>query len=634
MKETIIGLAGHIDHGKTSLIKSLTNEFSGSLKEDLKRGMTIDLGIAFLDQNITLIDVPGHEDFVKNMISGTHGIDIGLLVIAADDGVMPQTIEHLNIFSILDISNLVIVINKIDLVDNDIIEVVRLEILELIEQTKFKNSNIINISTINNEGIHELKTLLINIVDNQSKKNNQGPFRLPVDRIFSIKGFGTVVTGTVISGSIRVGDELCIRPTNELFKVRGLNTHNSSTDKISIGQRAAINLQNIDKDKLKRGFEIVSKHFFSSAKSIIAKIKVLDQIDKPIKKNQRIRIHLNTLEVIGKIIFFNQKDIKPGEESIVLINFEKPMVACYKDKFIIRYYSPILTIGGGEVILSSDRKNNFTDNSVSMKLSKVSDLISRFKTVEQIYFLEIMISIFDKDPILLDNFCYRFGYSKSQLLELLKSYDNIIIINHLNKSWLLTVKQTRYLEDTIMNFMTDFFKNNSYAVNINKEIISNQLNIKSDFIDYLLFELNKQSKIKRKDGGWVLFKHQVSLSEEEEKIKNMILNILDKEGFNPSSIQELSKKNNINEKLILNIIKICESENSLIKINQNIFITSSNFLSLKTKLGIFFESNSSLTVPDFKNLFEVSRKYAIPILEYLDKIKFTYRSENDRKLLK
>ena len=307
MKEIIIGLSGHIDHGKTSLIKSLTNQFSGTLKEDKNRGMTIDLGVAFLDKNITLIDVPGHEDFIKNMMSGIHSIDIGLLVIAADDGIMPQTIEHFNILKLLNISNLIIIINKIDLVDSEIIDIIRLEILDLIKNTKYRNSDILEVSTLHNKGIDKLKDLLKEKSQAFPDKFNRGIFRLPIDRFFSIKGFGTVVTGTVISGSAKIGDELYIQPINKPVKIRGLNSHNSSLETISIGQRAAINIQNIDINNIKRGFQIVSKNFLLPLKSIIAKINILDKKNFFIKKNQRIRIHLGTSEVIGKIFLFNQK---------------------------------------------------------------------------------------------------------------------------------------------------------------------------------------------------------------------------------------------------------------------------------------------------------------------------------------
>ena len=235
------------------------------------------------------IDVPGHEDFIKNMMSGVHSIDIGMLVIAADDGIMPQTKEHINILSLLNIKKMIVVINKIDLVDSEIIEIVKLEILELLEKTNISEYDIVETSTVKNIGINKLRKLIENRAKSITSKFNKGIFRMPIDRLFSIKGFGTVVTGTVLSGQTKTSDELSIQPTNQIIKVRGINSHNKSINEISIGQRAAINIQNLDKNKLKRGFQLGSKNYFEPINSIIAKVEVLD--DKNFyKKKSKIKI--------------------------------------------------------------------------------------------------------------------------------------------------------------------------------------------------------------------------------------------------------------------------------------------------------------------------------------------------------
>jgi len=588
--------------------------------------MTIDLGVAFLDQNITLIDVPGHEDFIKNMMSGIHSIDIGLLVIAADDGIMPQTIEHFNILKLLNISDLIVVINKIDLVDSEIIDIIRLEILDLINDTRYENSNLLEVSTLNNIGIDKLKDLLKEKSQVLPNKFNRGIFRLPIDRFFSIKGFGTVVTGTVISGSAKIGDELYIQPINKPVKIRGLNSHNSSLQTVSIGQRAAINIQNIDINNIKRGFQIVSKNFLLPLKSIIAKINILNKKNFFIKKNQRIRIHLGTSEVIGKIFLFNQNKINQNQTSIILINFEKPIIGSYKDKFIIRHYSPVYTIGGGEIILNS-QKYNF-----GKKLSDINTIIDTLNDINDDY-IETIVSINNHNPILLDHLCYQLGYHKKQLLELLESYKNIIIITHLNKKWVLTNEQLESVKNLIINFINDYFIKNPYETSINKKIINNQLNIQIDFIDYLLIKLFEDKKIKKQDNGWTVSNYKINLSNEEQELKNMILNILDNELFNTSSVEELGEKCTVSDlKLIINMLKICESEQLIIRINQNLFITSSNMIILKNKLINFFKNKNSINVSEFKDLINSSRKYAIPILEYLDKIKFTYRDNNERQL--
>ena len=315
-----------------------------------------------------------------------------------------------------------------------------LEIQDLINGSKYESANILNVSTLEHKGIKELKNTLENI--SKIDKKNNGAFRMPIDRIFSIKGFGTVVTGTVISGTINIGDEINIEPISKLTKVRGLNTHNNVSNSISIGQRAAINLQNINKNDLKRGYQVVDKNFFGKVYSIIAEIQTLDILEKPIKRNQRIRIHLGTAEVIGQIFLFNQKNLQKGETSIVLINFEQPIVASYRDRFIIRHYSPVFTLGGGHILLHSKIKNNFFNT--NMKLSEISNIVNDIKNIDNNKFIEFIIEKFELNPILFDDFCNQSGYSKSQLLIFLKSSDNIIEVNYLNKNWLLTNNQFQF----------------------------------------------------------------------------------------------------------------------------------------------------------------------------------------------
>ncbi len=631
MNELIVGLSGHIDHGKTSIIKCLTDEFSGSLKEDESRGMTVDLGIAFLNDHITLIDVPGHQDFIKNMLSGVQSIDVGLLVVAADDGIMPQTKDHFNILKLLNVSTLIIIINKIDLVDSDMLELVKLEINDLLNGSKYEKSDILEISTIKNIGIKKLKEKLENF--NCKTKKTSGPFRMPIDRIFSIKGFGTVVTGTVISGCINLGQEVKIEPISKLAKIRGINTHNNSTKKITIGQRAAINLQNIDKGDIKRGYQLVENNFFKPTFSIIAKIETLDDIQKPIKRNQRIRIHLGTAEVIGKIYIFTKNKLEKSDSSIVLINFEKPILATFNDKFIIRHYSPIFTLAGGTVLVHSNEKNKFFNQ--KLKLSEISSFISSINNKETINFLEHIINEYHYNPITFNDLCIQSGYSKNELLDFIKRNDNIIDFSHLNKHWVLTNKQFQNIKDKLIKGTENYFNKHKYASSINKEELTNLTKINFDFLDMLLIMLEKDKLIERKTDGWALYKHKVNLSNEDKKFKEMLLDILESEKFNTSSISDLMKKIGIKTEKDLNkIIKICETEKLIVRISQNIILSESNLKILKNNLINFFDKNQSINVSEFKDLFNISRKYAIPILEYLDKIKFTFRNGNTRELIK
>ena len=630
MTELIVGLSGHIDHGKTSIIKSLTDEFSGALKEDESRGMTVDLGIAFLNDQITLIDVPGHQDFIKNMLSGVQSIDLGLLVIAADDGIMPQTKDHFNILKLLNVSSIIILINKIDLVDSDMLELVKLEISDLLIDSKYENSDILEISTIKKIGIKRLKEKLEN--HNYDIKSSSGPFRMPIDRIFSIKGFGTVVTGTVTSGSMKLGKEVKIEPISKLAKIRGINTHNSSSTNISIGQRAAINLQNIDKQDIKRGFQLVEKGFFRPSFSIIAEIQILNDIQKPLKRNQRIRIHLGTAEVIGKIYIFSKNKLEAGEISIILINLEQPLLSTFNDKFIIRHYSPIFTIAGGRVLIHSHKNNYFFNK--KLKLSEISNYISLIDNTETNDFIKHIINEYHYNPIIIEELCIQLGYSKSDILDYIKNNNDIIELLHLNKRWILTNSQFQNIKEKLIKDIKYYLNNDKYAASINKEELTNISGINTDFLDFMLIELKKDNLIERKTEGWSLFRHQVILNDVDIKFKDMFLDIIEKEKFDTSSLTELMKAIGINnEKDFNKIIKICETDRLIIRISQSIIISTNNFNILKKELINYFTQNTSISVSEFKDLFKISRKYAIPLLEYLDKIQFTYRDNNERKLL-
>ena len=300
-KQIVIGMAGHIDHGKTKLVKSLTGKDTDSLKQEKDRGMTIDIGFAFLDKNITIIDVPGHEKFVKNMMSGASSIDIVILVIAADDGIMPQTIEHFEILKILDIKKGIIVINKIDLVESEWIDMIKEDIKALVKSSFLEGSNILLSSAERGDGIDQIKDEIMSVCASISHKNDTGIFRMHIDRVFSKSGFGTVVTGTIVSGQVKLGDTLDLIPSNDTLRVRGIQSHGENVESASCGDRAAINLSNINAVNLKRGYHLSKVNSYAEKNKFVAKITTVDSYDNTIKNNQRVRVHLGTKEVISRI---------------------------------------------------------------------------------------------------------------------------------------------------------------------------------------------------------------------------------------------------------------------------------------------------------------------------------------------
>jgi selenocysteine-specific elongation factor len=373
-KQIVVGMSGHIDHGKTSIVKHLTGKNTDTLKQEQERGMTIDLGFAFLNDQITIIDVPGHEKFVKNMMSGSSGIDIAALVIAADDGIMPQTKEHFDILQLLDIKYGFIILNKIDLVDKEWIELVENEIEELSRGSFLENCKIIQTSASVGVGINLIKDTILDLSSQIPSRKKDGIFRMHIDRVFSKTGFGTVVTGTISSGTVSIGDNLDLIPTFKNVKVRNIQTHGVDVKSAFSGERVAINLNNLDSNNLERGFHLSKQDTYTETKLIIAELKLIKSDSFEFKNNQRLRIHLGTREVMSRVSIINQSD----KGLIVLLKLERPLVGAMGDRFIVRLYSPVRTVAGG-LILEIPKENNWR------KIKNISSNILELDYKDQIY---------------------------------------------------------------------------------------------------------------------------------------------------------------------------------------------------------------------------------------------------------
>lgn len=353
MKHVIIGTAGHVDHGKTCLIKALTGIDTDRLKEEKKRGITIELGFAYLDfpngQRAGIVDVPGHEKFVRNMLAGAGGMDLAMLIIAADEGIMPQTVEHLDILSILGIQKGVVVITKTDLVEPDFLELIQEDVHELVKDTFLENAPVIPVSVYENSGLEQLKSTLKDLCDQLPDKTNSGHFRLPIDRVFTLKGFGTVVTGTLMEGKLKKDQEITLYPENVPVKVRNIQVHTQNVDTAWAGQRVAVNIPDRKKDEILRGNVLASPQSLYTTRIIDVKVEMLKHTDRVIRHGNRLHIYHGTKELLGKIILMNQNELKAGESCYAQLRLEEETVVRKGDHFVLRFYSPVETIGGGVV---------------------------------------------------------------------------------------------------------------------------------------------------------------------------------------------------------------------------------------------------------------------------------------------
>lgn len=621
--QVVVGMSGHIDHGKTSLVQALTGKNTDSLDQEKLRGMTIDIGFAYLEDKVTIIDVPGHEKFVKNMLSGSTGIDIAVLVIAADDGVMPQTKEHFEILKLLNIKNGFVVLNKVDLVENDWIELVKKDILDLTDSSFMHNTKIIETSVIEKIGIDDVKHQIIEMGSTVPSKENTGLFRMHIDRTFSKTGFGTVVTGTVSSGSVSVGETVEILPGNQQSKIRNIQTHGRDVDKTNIGERAAINLNNISSADLSRGYHLSKPKTYQQNNSFIAEISIIDKNKYSIKSNQRVRVHLGTKEVMARISIIKNNIESDQNKVMALFKLENSLVCGIGDRFIIRQYSPVVTIAGGII-------HDITRDKVWKEIKKLAlDFIGKNR-YERLY--SIVSAIPSKKPLEYRNIENYLNMSKIEFDSILSNDDRYEIIEHNKISWVVTKANIKLLIESIKKFISDYHTQNPMIEGCNKKVIGQKIKIEENFLTFLLEKMKNNKIIKSNLNFWSMYNFSLGLKDKDLKYKDQILSHLKENDFIDISNNDFFIKNNINKDVFYGIVNYLESKNEIVKIDSNIFVSLNKIKLMKKLISDFFKVNESLSVPEFKEMTNLTRKYAIPVLEYFDKINYTYRIDNRRKL--
>ena len=615
MSQVVIGTAGHIDHGKTALVKALTGTNTDRLAEEQARGMTIDLGFAFLTDDITIIDVPGHEKFIRNMVSGVSTIQIALFVIAADDGVMPQSREHLQILSLLQIPFGVIVITKTDMVDEDWIELVEDDIRKLCKESFLDNAPIVRTSTENGSGIDLLKNTLIELSDKVSDKQDRGFFRLQVDRSFSKTGFGTVVTGTVISGELKKSDEVQILPSEKTGRVRGLQSHGNIVDSVRLGDRAAVNIAGFEKKDLWRGVELATSGWLKSTNQIIANISIIPDTKWIVKSKQRVRIHIGTQEILARIILI-KSPLRAGETSNVMINFESPAVLAMDDRFVIRSYSPMETIGGGIVL----------DTNPSGPMNRLKKWAEGLDVVSDKRYVQFINNEISK-PLTLDEWCKVFLISKEQLKSIIK--DNKLKTSK-GKPLIYSDANLDKSKTIIINISDDFHKKNPYQKSMKGEELKEKSKFSPNWFEFVTIDLMDSDEIRFKNSEYSLASYSVELSDKDQKETDHILKIINDYGLEPISTSIIEDDVNLPSKKILEYLYVLKSQDKVINISDKLWSSIEAIKNIKNSLKSHFLKNTNLSVIEFKDLTSLTRKTAIPLLEYFDKTNITNRDGNDR----
>ncbi|MGD8883579.1 MAG: selenocysteine-specific translation elongation factor [Desulfobacterales bacterium] len=635
MKQIILGTAGHIDHGKTSLIKAVTGTDTDRLKEEKERGITIELGFAALDlpsgQHLGIVDVPGHEKFVKNMVAGATGIDIVVMVIAADEGVMPQTREHMEICTLLDVQYGLVAVTKIDMVDEEWLELALEDIRDFVKGTFLEDAPIAPVSSETDQGIPEFIQALDKLAAKIPERPPTDLFRLPIDRVFTMKGFGTVITGTLISGRVQVGDTIMIYPSQITSKVRGIQIHNQSANEARAGMRTAINFQGLEKAAINRG-EVLSKQGALLASYMVdVSLRYLASNKKPLKNRTRVRFHTGTSEVLGNVILLDRDELSPGDDSVAQLRLDSPVSLVKDDRFVIRSYSPIYTIGGGEVLnpipIKHKRLKPETVKGLKELGNQEPEVIIGFHTEASGYqgvsfsHLKIMTNLADKQ---LEN-ALQGLLSKKILIQVDK--ENRIYIHH---------SGFEKLKNDTQSQLADFHSANPLKPGMSKE------ELKTKFPPYLtakLFNLTltqmiKENEIVQEENMVRLASHAVSLGGKQADVRDKILDTYQKSGLQPPYFKELAKSLDADLKRARDVLIHLVDEGSIVKVKEDLYFHEEAISALKNKLVGFLETQGEITTPQFKEMTGVSRKYVIPLAEYFDSTNVTLRVGDVRKLRK
>jgi len=623
MRYVILGTAGHIDHGKSSLVKALTGIDPDRLKEEKERGITIDLGFADLSYpdglTVGIVDVPGHERLVKNMLAGAGGIDLVLLVIAADEGIMPQSREHLHICNLLKIKSGLIAITKADLVEKDWLELVEDEVKKFVKGTFLEGATMVPVSSKTMLNIDLMKEKIREAALNVDPKPTKGLFRLPIDRVFTLKGFGTVVTGTAISGSISLDEDVDVLPSNISSKVRGLHSHGKPITTAYAGQRVAINLQGVDKEDLNRGDAVVVPGRLTPTKKIDATVELL--ADAPVLKSKTlVHLHLGTSETTARVILFGSNELKAGESCYGQFRLRDPIIAMAGDRYIIRRFSPVDTIGGGEVLDPLSYRRTYKEG--------LEDLVTFEKgTLSEKIAVKVKRSGIHGITVLIIE-----GWIKAEIPSIKEAIMELkgkgILIQMEN----MLIHKTAFdsFREKTKKLLDDFHKKNPLTPGMLKEELRAKLTLEPRLFSHLVSSL-KDIILDKELVRLSTFK--AALSGGDETVQSRLLTLLEKAGFQPPTKEELSQSLKIDPKRFADILKLMSKEGSLIRINESVYITSSTYKQMIENLRSFFGKKPDMTVAEFRDVLQTSRKYALPFLEYLDSNKITMRVGDVRKLL-
>jgi selenocysteine-specific elongation factor len=640
VRSIVVGTAGHIDHGKSALVQALTGTDPDRLKEEKARGITIDLGFAHLqigDTNVAFVDVPGHERFVKNMLAGVGGIDLVLLVVAADESVMPQTREHFDICRLLHIPTGIVALTKADLADAEMLELTRVEVRELVENSFLAGAPVVPVSARTGQGLDELRTTLVAAAGKSTMRRVEGSTRLPIDRVFSVKGFGTVVTGTLVSGRIRPDDRLLVAPDaggGRAVTVRGVQVHGARQNEALAGQRSAVNLSGVDVGDLERGHTLVSPGTFESTRVADAAIELLPGA-KPLRHGARVRFHQGTAEIMGRVAVIGPAPtpVAPGGRAFVRLRLERPAILARGDRYIVRAYSPPLTIAGGTILDPLPPRAGVRTSAASERLWRLA-AEDPTSVGGQTSGAVLMIEEAGRKGFPVDALVSRVGIDRRDLEARIASLVKEHGIDRVD-DMLVRRAIVDELKASIVALLDQYHRAQPLSEGFPREEARDRLFLRGHpaIFERAVQELAQETKILARD-RLARAGHRVALSEDEERARDAIERALRDAGLTPPDAASLAARTGVSAAVADQMLKLLQRQKRLVKID-TLFFHDDALTSLKAQVAALKSGGGAATidVATFKERFGVTRKFAIPLLEYLDRERVTRRVGDVRQIL-
>ena len=628
MKNIIVGTAGHIDHGKTTLIKALTGRNTDRWEEEQRRGITIDLGFTYFDlkngDRVGIIDVPGHEKFINNMVAGVVGMDLVLLVVAADEGIMPQTREHMDILGLLGIKKSILVINKCDLVDEEWLELVEEEIQEELEGTFLEGAPVVKVSAATGQGLDELTDTIQQLMsDEVVAKDTQTIPRLPIDRAFTLSGFGTIITGTLISGTITREDVLEMYPIGKECKIRNIQVHGQNQDKCYAGQRVAINLSNVKKKEIRRGCVLAPKNSMKNTDLLDVKLKVLEDSMRILTNHERLHLYTGTSEILCRAVLLDKEQIGPGEEGLVQLRLEEEIAVKRGDRFVVRFYSPMETIGGGIVLEPNPvRKKRFDAQAIEELKKKESGSLGDV--------MELQIKEHGDTMITLAELAKVMAHSVDELKEYLEELEEsgTIFVFPMKKDTYLWHRDSEFavrqkIEETLQKYHSE----HPYRYGMKKAEIHNTFlkKIKPNIFDAYIERMTGENVYGRREEYLSLPGYEVPKDAMYLQSEKLIEDTFEKAGYDFVRFSEIDF-GKIPRQTAEDVVLMMIDEGKVLRINEEMFTMKHLMDEAKEKIQNHLKEENLITIAQVRDMFSTSRKSAKPILEYMDSIKVTKKT--------